>query len=137
MQALNIIVIAALNAAKAYGERIEEAKAHPSIKGKSPEVVRAELLPIVAAHYAVPLVDGERKAKGTKVLDTSAPKYEAAKTALRRLVADICGAGNAKSEEIAVPAHIAKLAKALADACNEYEGARKLAATAVAEAFAK
>lgn len=41
------------------------------------------------------------------------------------------------SDEIAVPKHIAALAAQLAAACQEYEGARKLASTAVANAFAK
>ena len=44
--------------------------------------------------------------------------------------------GATASEELAVPKHIALLAAQLAAACAEYEGARKLASTAVANAFA-
>lgn len=47
------------------------------------------------------------------------------------------GKAVAPSDEIAVPKHIAALAAQLATACQEYEGARKLATTAVANAFAK
>lgn len=42
----------------------------------------------------------------------------------------------AEAAEIVVPAHIAKLALLLAQACAEYEGAAKLASTAVAKARA-
>ena len=40
------------------------------------------------------------------------------------------------SDDIAIPKNIRELAAALAEACNAYEGARKLASTAVATAFA-
>lgn len=82
-------VVAALNSAAAYGEAIRALKADCAKLDR--EAGRAAMLPAVAEYYEVPLVDGERKAKGTKVLDTSADKYEAAKTAIRRLVADVYG----------------------------------------------
>ena len=41
------------------------------------------------------------------------------------------------SDEMIVPKHIRELAAQLAAACAEYEGARKLGATALAQAFAK
>lgn len=128
---------AALNAANAYGDAIAEARNCPEVKGKGEEAVRAALLPVVAAFYAVPLIDGEGKAKGRKVLDKAAPKYEAAKKALQRLMGDLMGKGSDKGEELEVPEHIAALAAKLAKACNEYEQARKLASTAIAAAFAK
>jgi hypothetical protein len=47
------------------------------------------------------------------------------------------GAGKGKdSDEIAIPKNIRELAAALAAACDEYESARKLASTAIANAFA-
>jgi hypothetical protein len=47
------------------------------------------------------------------------------------------GAGKGTdSDDIAIPKNIRELAAALAEACNAYEGARKLASTAVANAFA-
>ena len=46
------------------------------------------------------------------------------------------GKGVATSDELQVPKSIQVLADALALACAEYEGARKLAATALAKSFA-
>ena len=137
MQAFINAINAALNAAKVYGDAIAEARNCPEVKGKGEETVRAALLPVVAAFYAVPLIDGDGKAKGRKVLDKAAPKYEAAKKALQRLLGDLMGKGSDKGEELEVPEHIAALAAKLAKACNEYEQARKLASTAIAAAFAK
>ena len=63
---------------------------------------------------------------------------ETAKRACNRFIERIMGDSKAKpSKGIEVPAHIAKLAAQLAAACNEYEQSRKLASTAVAEAFTK
>lgn len=65
---------------------------------------RARLMPCIAAFYDnVPIVDGEGKAKGQKVFDSEAPKYEAAKTALRRMVNDIYGSNetNASADLVA------------------------------------
>jgi hypothetical protein len=56
---------------------------------------------------------------------------------IRRLHPDMVkGASNKAGEGVEIPAHIAALAAKLAAACNEYEGAKRLAAQAVAEAFA-
>ena len=137
MQTIDAIITTTLDAAHAYSDGIAQARAHKSCKGKTPEELRPILLPIVAKYYAVPVIEGERKAKGTKVFDKDAKGYEAAKKALQRLIADIAGKTNADKEEIEVPAHIAKLAAQLAQACAEYEQARKLASTALANAFAK
>ena len=136
MSAFINAINAALTAAHDYNDAIVKARECTEVKGKSEEAVRAAVLPIVAKRYAVPVIDGERKAKGTKVLDKTAEKYNTAKSALQRLVADIVGASNGKGEELEVPEHIMALAAKLAKACNEYEQARKLAATAVAAAFA-
>lgn len=133
------IIAEALEFAHLYGDAIETARAHPALKGKTPNELHPILLPLVAGHkrYGVPLIDGERKAKGTKVMDSEHPRYQAAKKALSRLIADIVGKSSGMSDEIAVPRHIAALAKQLAEACAEYEQARKLASTALANAFAK
>ena len=56
---------------------------------------------------------------------------------IRRLHPDMVkGASNKAGEGVEIPAHIAALAAKLAAACLEYEQAKKLAAQAVAEAFA-
>ena len=78
------------------------------------------------------------EAKGTKVLDNDASKYEAAKKATQRLLKDICGdASSGKQEEVEVPAEIIEAAKKLAKLAQKYEGARSLASKAVAIAFAQ
>ena len=106
-----------------------------------------------STRYGVALVESQSpRNKGQTVLDRGVTKeekrrYEAAKTAVRyvreALTGDADAAGDAdapakgnKREEVEVPAHIAKLAAQLAAACNEYKGAKRLAAQAVAEAFA-
>lgn len=50
---------------------------------------RAVLMPLIAQYYGVPVVDGAGKATGQMVMDSEAGSYEAAKTALRRMLADI------------------------------------------------
>jgi hypothetical protein len=136
MSKSTVLVHAALTAAFSYGEKIEALRA--LFEGKTPEVIRAALLPDVASFskYAVPLVAGAGKAEGTMVLDAEHPKYEACRKALGRMVKDIVGGESAKSEELEVPPEIAAAAAKLAKLCAEYEGARKLASTAIAQAFA-
>lgn len=128
---------AALDAAHAFATAVAEARKCPEVKDKDADGVREALLPIVAKYYGVALVDGQRKAAGRKVLDKDAASYEAANKALQRLTKAIIGEGSDKAEELTVPRHIAALAAQLAAACNEYEQARKLGATALANAFAK
>lgn len=56
---------------------------------------------------------------------------------IRRLHPDMVkGASNKAGEGVQIPAHIAALAAKLAAACLEYEQSKKIAAQAVAEAFA-
>jgi hypothetical protein len=126
----------ALDNAIAYGESI--ALARKDAKGKTRDQVRNVILPIVSAKFAVALKDGEGKAKGTKVLDKDAPKYEAAKKSAQRLLNDICGAASSgKQEELDVPAEIIEAAKKLAKLAQKYEGAKSLASKAVSLAFAQ
>lgn len=74
---------------------------------------------------------------GKVMLDSKHPRYEAAKTTVRDVMLMLEGttrrASSPKKEPIEVPAHILKLAKALADAAGD----RSLASTALALAFAK
>jgi hypothetical protein len=133
-------VHAALDAAHAYGDRIAELR--KVYAGKTADEVRTAILPCVASYskYQVPVVKGEGKAEGTKVLDKTHAKYEACRKALGRLVNDIMGKSSGATEpaeEIEVPEEILKAAERLAKLCAEYEGARKLASTAIAQAFAK
>lgn len=133
---LSTHITTALNSALAYGEAIDAARREA--KGMTRDAVRDVILPITSAKFAVALKDGEGKAKGTKVLDKDATKYEACKKATQRLLKDICGdASSGKQEEIEVPAEIIEAAKKLAKLAQKYEGARSLASKAVAIAFAQ
>lgn len=132
-------VHAVINAAFAYGEGIEQLRA--KFKGKDRAAITKAIIGDVASHpkYQVPLVDGAGKAEGLKVLDKEHPKYEACRKALQRIVGDILGASSGSKEQaepIEVPEEILKAAARLAKLCAEYEGARKLASTAIAQAFA-
>ena len=128
-------VYAALNAAKSYSAAIGELQG--AFKGKPADDVRIGLLPFVGSFYSVPILDGAGKAKGTKVLDSQAASYEAARKALNRLVKDIVVGGSGKAEEVEIPAELLAAAARLAKLANEYESARSLAAKALAAAFAK
>jgi hypothetical protein len=129
-------VTTALQHAKGYADAIADAT--KAAKGMPREGVRTAIMPTVAAFYGVKLKDGEGKAEGTKVLDSEAAKYEAARKALQRLLKDILGTeSNGHQEEIEIPEEILKAAERLAKLCAQYEQARKLASTAVAQAFAK
>ena len=85
------LVKLALDAVTTYNEGIAGLKAHLS-KGTHAEA-RAALLPHIASHpdYNTPLVDGKKKALGTKVLDKDHANYETARKALGRLVHDVMG----------------------------------------------
>ena len=134
-------VHAVINAAFAYTEGIEQLR--KAFKGKARDVVTKALIADVASHpkYQVPMVQGTGRFKGTMVLDSEHAKYQACRRALQRIVSDIVGAASSgatePAEEIEIPAAILAAAEKLAKLCAEYEGARTLASTAVAQAFAK
>jgi hypothetical protein len=133
-----ITVHAALDSCFTYAEKIATLQA--AFKGKTAEAVRASILPDVASYpkYSVPLVAGSGKAEGTKVLDKEHAQYEACRKALGRLVSAIVGkASSGAKEEIEIPAEVLAAAEKLAKLCAKYEEARKLASTAVGQAFAK
>ena len=75
------------------------------LKRKSRETVRTTLMPLVGKFWTVKLIDGEGKAKGSKVLDSSAENYENAKRDLYDLVVGICGkaSSSGSKEAVAVP----------------------------------
>ena len=130
-------ILSALTHDDGFDAAIEAARKCPEAKGK-PEKVRVALLECVAEKYGIPIVvsDSNRN-KGEKVFDREHAKFETAKTKLRRLMDAIIGKSSGKGEGVEVPEHIAALAAKLAKACREYEQARKIANTAVAEAFAE
>lgn len=86
----------ALNSATSYADAIDGLRKLCAKLDR--DAARTEILPIVAAFYKVPLIDGERKAAGTKVLDKDAAAYETAKRAVSKLLSDIYGGATAKAE---------------------------------------
>jgi hypothetical protein len=105
--ALSTHISLALDHAAMYDECI--VKARKDAKDMTHEQVRVVILPIVASKpkYAVPLVDGKGKAKGTKVMDNTHANYENAKRAVTRLLSDIKGkqlpASSGASEPVVLP----------------------------------
>ncbi len=75
------------------------------LKRKPREAVRTTLMPLVGKFWSVKLVDGEGKAKGSKVFDSSAKNYENAKRDLYDLVVGICGkaSSSGNKEPVVVP----------------------------------
>lgn len=113
-------------------------------------VMTPVILEACAAHYGVALLDGQRKAKGRKVMDSGAEGYERARKAQQRLTDKLFpktktegSAVKAKAEpatEYEIPADVAELAAKLVAACREYDvdaaEMKRWAAAAVATAFA-
>lgn len=105
--------------------------------------------PIVTAwagqRHGVALVEGQRKAKGRMVLDSTAAAYEAAKTSRRRVMEALTGDADkdaspkaeGAADEVEIPEELLAAAAKLAKLAQQYEGARKLASKALAQAFAK
>lgn len=87
---------------------------------------------LASTHYSVPLIT---KSTGKVVFDSTAPKYETARKRVQRLIAFVYP--KAPGEEVEIPAELLAAAAKLAKLSLEYEGARSLAAKALASAFAK
>lgn len=137
MANLTTIIHAAITLSLDYDAKIEEART--ALKGKSPEEIRETLLPIVASSpkYQVPVIDGERKAKGKKVLDKTHPKYETCRSMLSDLVADIVGKTAAKADQYEIPEELLAAAMTLVKRSQKYDEKimRTLAAQALAHAW--
>ena len=86
---------------------------------------------LASDYYSVPLIT---KSTGRVVFDSTAAKYETARKRVQRLIKAVYETSQS-TEEIEIPAELLKLAKALAKAANEYEGARSLASKALAQSW--
>jgi len=130
------MIHAALDSAFTYAEKV--ALLQKAFEGKAVEDIRNAIRPDVASYtkYQVPMIDGKGKAVGTKVLDKEHPQYENCRKAVTNLANDIAGKTSESVEEIEVPEEVLKAAERLAKLCAQYEESRKLASTAVAQAFA-
>jgi hypothetical protein len=122
-------------------EAIDALKRDPSLKRKPKDTLRVLLLPFVAEFWKKDggslLKDGESKAKGTQVLDSSHKNYENAKRDLYDIVKAISSGSSGKKEAIEIPAELIAAAEKLAKLSKKYEQSRSLANKAVAEAFAQ
>ena len=87
---------------------------------------------LASEKYDVPLIE---KSTGRIVFDSSAEKYETARKRVQRLVKALYE--TSKREEREIPAHIAKLAEALAKACAKHDekGKKGLGSAALAKAW--
>ena len=112
MSTIQTLTTQALNHAAAYGASI--AALRKACAKLDRDAARVEILPTGAAFYGVPVIDGERKAAGTKVLDKTAKNFESARKALSRLLADIYGSDKPKAEAKAM--RVAKDLRAAAEA---------------------
>jgi hypothetical protein len=132
---IKTLVIDAIKAAETFGARID------AIRAALPQPVLLDakrcanaLREGVASHNGIKLA----KRGESLVFPTDHANTVKARQQLSRLVKSVMGQVKPKKVEgIEVPAHIAKLAAQLAEACAQYEDSRKLASTAVAEAFAE
>ena len=66
--------------------------------GDNADVIRQSIIHPVAKHYNVAVIEGQRKAAGTYVLDKDSTNYETAKKQLQRLTAKIMEPSKAKAE---------------------------------------
>ena len=95
------------------------------------EALRMKLGPLAEAYYP----GAEWKKRGKSWVFSSGTEGATAKQCVNRILGEVYGVNKAK--EVAVPAHIARLAKALAKACAEHDEkkARSIAAKAVAQSW--
>ena len=115
-------VTKALNAASTYGDAI--AALRVDLDGVERAEVRATLLPLIAKHYKVEVVEGK--------LSVESEKYEAAKTVVRDVMHMMAGttrrAASAKKETEA---------KVVIIGCDTIAEARAAFEAALAKKFAK
>ena len=133
---INTIVRNAIKAAEVFGAHIDDLrKALPASALASREACMAALQAPVAAYYGIKL--GDPKPSGRIVWPADHANTEAAKKAQQRLATSVLGGGAGKAtEEIEIPEEMLKAALKLVKLANGYEGSRKLAAKALAAAFA-
>lgn len=115
------------------------------------EAARPVVIEWAAARTGCALVESTHHlAKTPKVLDRQHAAFDAAQKSVQRVMAVLNSAAksqgkgeaavshrSAPRDAVRVPREIAALAAQLAVMCSEYEGSKRLAAQAVAEAFAR
>jgi hypothetical protein len=129
-------VIAALKVCASFADRVADIRATLPADVLADRTLCADALrPGVAKFHGIELV---QKSTGRLVFPVDHAASDAARQDLSRLCRAVMGqtVRHTLTEEVEVPAHIAKLAAKLVAECNEYEGAAKLLATAIAQAKA-
>jgi len=132
----NETLIKAIRATFSKGDALDSALDDvASAVGRMSELRFTELaMTLASERYGVAIKRAE--SSGKLMWDSKAEAYETAKKRVQRLV-DKCFP-KAKSEgELEVPKHIARLARALAEACakHDHKGKRKLAGAALGKAW--
>ena len=97
--AIKNAVVATLRVVGEYEEKLALLK---KVCAKTADV-SATILPYVAEFYGVPLVAGQRKANGRKVMDGQHEKYVTAKQAWIRLAKAVTGNKPKHATPVAVP----------------------------------
>ena len=139
IKTLSTSAVAAIQAVAVSASHHEKATlaALPVLQAEFHGVDRAIIRDTVIVNFAAAVgIKLKVQGSGRVVFPADA---DTAKRACNRFIERIMGDSKpkAKPDSIEVPAHIAKLAAQLVAACNEYEQSRKIATTAVANAFAK
>ncbi len=134
---------------KAANEATKQLREKLDRLGLTVEGARPLVIEWAADRYACPTKESTSpRNRGAVVLDKGSAQFFAADKAARRMMDALTGDADAekaeggagrsgKREELEIPADIAALAARLVALCNEYEGSKRLAAQAVAQAFAK
>ena len=98
-------------------------------KGKSIKQVKAELLKPMASAYKVKLVEGKGKAKGTLVLNSNSPDYEACRKMIGRVAKAVTTKRTPKPKVVASQPRYSRkvqsLIKALREQFDSAKDARK------------
>ena len=131
MTAINTLVLASLS----YDAAMDKVRAEFQADRLTREDARIALA-MAYCHHAKAKYDGQRDAETGKPVRNSALEKKVNRDLSAITAKDDADKVSATRDDIAVPKHIQALADALAAACNEYEGARKLGAKAIANAFA-
>jgi hypothetical protein len=139
IKTLSASAVSAIQAVAASASHHEKATlaALPVLQAEFRGVDRDVIRDTVIVNFAAAVGITLNVAKSGRI--TFPADADTAKRACNRFIQRIMGdtKPKAKPAGIEVPAHIAKLAAQLVAACNEYEESRKLASTAVAQAFSK
>lgn len=136
MLSLNAKALKAIDNAVIASHNLEASAAivREAVQGQDREAVREAVIHRFAAAARITLTV---KSTGRLVWPKDDPRTDAAKRACNRFIEMVLGKAPTQAVELEVPADILAIAKKLVAACNEYEQAGRLIATAIAKAKAE